>query len=288
MSAEFPIVASPAGPLAGNQFPRTATWSPEPPEESSEGTPQVTRLLGAVSRYKWLTIGLAILGGIIGAIATKFVAPTYEARAKVWIMSAKPTTGPQPTGPIRAEELLPQTSWAELFQSFAIMDSVVAKRGLAATPEDPKDRPVFVRFATTERPIVGQYRLEVDAKGQRWTLSRKTDGAVVDRGATGDSIGRPVGFRWSPAARQLTPGRTYTFNVVTPRDASTALLTKLQPPPIVGVNSNFMNVTLVDNDGVEAAATLNAWLTEFDSTALWLKRRNVSEYSKLLEVQRQS
>jgi len=287
MSAEFPIVASPAGPLAGNQFPRAATWSPEPPEESTDGPPQVTRLLGAIGRYKWLTIGLAILGGIIGVIATKFVAPTFEARAKVWIMSAKPTTGPQPTGPVRAEELLPQTSWAELFQSFAIMDSVVAKRGLAATPEDPKDRPAFVRFATTGGPIVGDYSLTIDAKGQRYTLSRKTDGAVVDTGAVGDSIGRPVGFRWLPSARMLTPGRTYNFHVVTPRDASTALLTKLKPPPMVPPNSNFMNVTLVDNDAVEAAATLNTWLTEFDSTALWLKRRNVSEYSNRLEEQRQ-
>jgi capsular exopolysaccharide synthesis family protein len=246
----------------------------------------VQRMLGAIARYKWLTIGLAILGGIVGLIATRFVEPRFTAKAKVWILTARPVPGPQgPTGPVRAQELLPQTSWAELFQSFAIMDSVVAKRGLAATPEDLKDRPVFTRFATTESPVVGSFRLAVDEKGQRWTLS-KADGAVVDKGTVGDSIGRPVGFRWAPSARQLTPGRTYNFNVVTPRDASTALLAKLQPPPVVGLNSNFMNVTLVDRDPVEAAATLNTWLTEFDSTALWLKRRNVSEYSRLLEEQR--
>lgn len=286
MSAEFPVVASSAGPIAGAQFPRTAPWAPEPPEENSEGTPQITRILGAIVRYKWLTVGLVILGAIFGAIATRFVQPTYEVRAKVWILSPKPINGPQPTGPIRAEELLPQTSWAELFQSFAIMDSVVSKRGLAATPEDPKDRPVFVRFATAERPITGEYRLQIDAKGQHYALSRKTDGAVVDTGAVGDSIGRPVGFRWAPAARTVKPGHTYNFSVVTPRDASTALLGKLQPPPQVGTTSNFMSITLVDVDAVEAAATLNTWLTEFDSTALWLKRRNVSEYSKLLEAQR--
>ena len=287
MSADFPVVASPAGPIAGAQVPRTAPWSPEPPEENSEGTPQITRVLGAIVRYKWLTAGLVVLGAVFGAIATRFVEPMYEVRAKVWIMSPKPTGGPQPTGPIRAEELLPQTSWAELFQSFAIMDSVVAKRGLAATPEDPKDRPTFVRFATSERPITGEYTLKIDDKGRHFTLSRKTDGAVVDTGTVGDSIGLPVGFRWAPEARTVTPGKTYNFNVVTPRDASTALLKKLQPPPVVGLNSNFMGVTLVDNDAVEAAATLNTWLTEFDSTALWLKRRNVSEYSKLLEIQRQ-
>jgi polysaccharide biosynthesis transport protein len=287
MSADFPVVASPAGPIAGAQIPRPAPWAPEPPEDNSEGTPQIQRIVGAIVRYKWLTIGLAILGAVFGMIATRFVEPTFEARAKVWIMSPKPTNGPQPTGPIRAEELLPQTSWAELFQSFAIMDSVVAKRGLAATPEDPKDRSIFVRFATSERPIIGDYSLKIDSKGQHYALSRKADGAVVDTGTVGDSVGRPVGFRWAPEARSLKAGRVYNFNVVTPRDASTNLLAKLQPPPMVAPNSNFMSITLVDNDPVEAAATLNTWLTEFDSTALWLKRRNVSEYSKLLEVQRQ-
>ena len=287
MSADFPVVATSAGPIAGPQGLRPAPWAPEPPEDTSEGTPEVTRILGALSRYKWLIIGLGILGGLVGAIATKFVAPTYEAVAKVWIQTPKPTNGPQMTGPIRAEELVAQTSWPQLFQSFAIMDSVVAKRGLAATPEDPKDRPVFMRFGTSERPITGGYSLRIDAKGQHFTLTQKSDGAVVDTGTVGDSIGRQVGFRWAPAAGVLKPGRTYDFSVITPRDASTALLAKLQPPPVVAPNSNFMSITLVDNDPVEAAATLNTWLTEFDSTALWLKRRNVSEYSKLLEVQRQ-
>jgi polysaccharide biosynthesis transport protein len=287
MSADFPVVASSGGPIAGAQFPQTAPWAAEPPDETPEGTPQITRIMGAIVRYKWLTIGLVVVGAILGALATKFVQRTYPVRAKVWIMSPKPTGGPAVTGPIRAEELLPQTSWAELFQSFAIMDSVVAKRGLAATPEIPADRPVFLRFATSEAPITGEYTLRIDAKGQRYALSRKSDGAVVDTGTVGDSIGRPVGFRWAPAARALSPGRTYNFSVATMRDASTTLLTKLQPPPMVAPNSNFMSITLVDTDPVEAAATLNTWLTEFDSTALWLKRRNVSEYSKLLEVQRQ-
>jgi succinoglycan biosynthesis transport protein ExoP len=285
MSADYPIVASPAGPLAGAHAPRTAAWAPEPPEETAENAAPVARIVGALLRYKWLTVGLMGLGAVLGAIATRFVEPTYEARAKIWIMTANPTK--EPMGPIRAEELLPTTSWVELFQSFAIMDSVVAKRGLAATPEDPRDRPAFLRFAVAERPVVGDYRLAIDAQGRHFTLARKTDGAVVDTGTVGDSIGRPVGFRWAPAPQTLTPGRVLNFNVVTPRDASTKLLGMLSPPPTLMPNSNFMNVTLVAGDPVEAAATLNTWLAEFESTATWLKRRNVAEYSKLLETQRQ-
>jgi hypothetical protein len=110
---------------------------------------------------------------------------------------------------------------------------------------------------------------------------------VVDTGAVGDSIGRPVGFRWAPP-REAEAGphvrllRRHSARRVD-RAARQAAAT-----PSLAANSNFMNITLVDYDPVEAAATLNTWLTEFDSTALWLKRRNVSEYSKLLEVQRQS
>ncbi len=284
MSAEYPIVASPAGTLASANAPRPAAWAPEPPEDSIDAGAHVARVLGAILRYKWMTVGLMVLGAILGAVATRFVEPTFEARAKIWIMSANPTK--EPTGPIRADELLPTTSWVELFQSFAIMDSVVAKRGLAATPEDPKDRPAFLRFAVAERPVVGDYRLAVDSKGRHFTLSRKTDGAVVDTGTVGDSIGRPVGFRWAPSPQALAPGRTINFNVVTPRDASTKLLAMLSPPPILAANSNFMNITLVASDPVEAAATLNTWLAEFESTATWLKRRNVAEYSKLLQTQR--
>jgi hypothetical protein len=261
MSADYPIVASPAGPLAGAHAARTAAWAPEPPEETGENAAPVARIVGALLRYKWLTAGLMVVGAVLGAIATRFVEPTFEARAKIWIMTANPTK--EPTGPIRADELLPTTSWVELFQSFAIMDSVVAKRGLAATPEDPRDRPAFLRFAVAERPVVGDYRLAIDAQGRHFTLARKTDGAVVDTGSVGDSIGRPVGFRWAPAPQALAPGRVLNFNVVTPRDASTKLLGMLSPPPSLMPNSNFMNVTLVAGDPVEAAATLNTWLAEF-------------------------
>lgn len=284
MSADYPVIASPSGPLRGGSAQAPAPWTPEPAEESSDAAAPISRILDAVLRYKWLTVSLVILGGIVGVIATRFVQPTYEARAKVWIQAATPTKSP--TGPIRAEELLDQTSWPELFQSFAIMDSVVAKLGLAATPLDPKDRPLFQRFAVAQRPVVGDYRLAIDAQGRHFTLSRKVDGAVVDTGTVGDSIGRPVGFRWAPAANLLTGRRSVEFNVVTPRDASTALLAKLQPPPMLMPNSQFMNVTLVDDDPVEAATTLNAWLAEFDSTALWLKRKNVSELSRQLDEQR--
>jgi polysaccharide biosynthesis transport protein len=285
MSAEYPVVATSHGPLTGAHAPRPAAWAPEPPDETPEAGSPVARIMGAIARYKWLTIALLIVGGVLGGIATRFVSPTFEARAKLWVLSNNPTKAP--VGPIRAEELLPQSSWVELFQAFAITDSVVAKRGLAATPADPKDRPLFLRFATAERPMVGDYRLEVDAKAQHYKLMRAKDDVVVDTGSVGDSIGRPVGFRWAPQPELLTPKRVSVFNVMTPRDASISLLLKLNPPPMLQPNGNFMTITLVGNDAVEAAATLNTWIDEFVNTATMLKKKNVSAFSRQLEDQLQ-
>ncbi|MEO6529182.1 MAG: polysaccharide biosynthesis tyrosine autokinase [Gemmatimonadaceae bacterium] len=283
MSPEFPIAVSPSAPVNGVGAPRPNAWSPEPPDESQDAGAPIARVIGALLRYKWLTFGLVVLGGVLGAMATQFIRPTYEARAKLWVLSMNPTKAVG--GPIRADELLPQNSWVELFQSFAITDSVVAKRGLAATPSDPKDRPLFLRFAVAERPIVGDYQLAIDARGRHFSLSRKKDGVVVDTGSVGDSIGRPVGFRWVPPVELLTPGRATTFNVITPRDASNQLLGMLKPPPMLQPNGNFMTVALTGSDPVEAAATLNIWIDEFVYKATSLKKQNVSAFSQLLESQ---
>src|SRR5881227_1915238 len=132
MSPEYPIVVSPTAPVAGVSAARPNSWASEPPEQTQEsaGAP-IARIISAILRYKWLTLGLVVAGAILGALATNFIQPTYEARAKLWVVSSTPTRAP--SGPIMADQLLPQNSWVELFQSFAITDSVVAKRGLAAT-----------------------------------------------------------------------------------------------------------------------------------------------------------
>ena len=283
MSPEYPLVVSPSAPVAGASAARPSAWTPEPPDETPDAGAPIARIIGAILRYKWLTIALVVLGGIVGTLATRFIQPTYEARAKLWVVSSSPTKGP--SGPIRAEELLPQNSWVELFQSFVITDSVVAKRGLAATPDDPKDRPLFLRFAVAERPVIGDYQLAIDSRGRHFTLSKKKDGVVVDTGSVGDSIGRPVGFRWVPPAELLTANRVTKFNVITPRDASILLLQKLNPPPMLQPNGNFMTVTLKGDDAVEAAATLNTWLDEFVAKATALKKKNVSDFSRILEGQ---
>src|SRR5947209_3089404 len=120
MSAEFPIVASPNAPITEANTARPTAWAPEPEEAPESGSP-MARVVGAVLRYKWLTLALLIVGGIGGVVATRYVQPEYEARATLWVMSPNPTKSP--SGPIRAEELLPQSSWVELFQSFVITDS---------------------------------------------------------------------------------------------------------------------------------------------------------------------
>src|SRR4051812_26331309 len=107
MSPEYPIVVSPAAPVAGVSAARPNSWASEPPEQAQEssGAP-IARIISAILRYKWLTLSLAVLGAILGTLATNFIQPTYEARAKLWVVSSTPSKAP--SGPIRADELLPQ------------------------------------------------------------------------------------------------------------------------------------------------------------------------------------
>ena len=101
----------------------------------------------------------------------------------------------------------------------------------------------------------------------------------------GDSVGRRVGILWRPPAAELSVGRSIPFHIATPRDASLLLLNSLGV--FLEMNSNFMRVSLDGPDPVRAANTLNVWTTEFVRTAAELKRRNLTEFSRILQEQLQ-
>lgn len=282
MSSELtPAPHSQFSPLAPTTVPPMA-WEAAPQPDAEEGALSIMRYVHAIVRYKWLIALLTLVGAAGGYAATRFVRPEYETGATIWIAAPAPPKGVQ-TGPIRAEELLASTSWNELFRSFTIVDSVVAKLHLYVTPERPEDTPLFASLSVAPRLRTGEYVLSVDSTGKRYSLTDRKSGRMMEQGAVGDSIGRGVGMLWQPDTASLRARRSVRFAVTTPRGASGKLLTKVSAEQQLG--SNFMRLRLTGDDPAQTAEILNLWVREFVNTAAELKRRNLTEFSRILQEQ---
>jgi capsular exopolysaccharide synthesis family protein len=248
----------------------------EPPPVSISS--QISRLISAILRYKWLVIAVSLLGTAGSIAATRFIKPEYRASGTVYIESASKERG----GPIRPAELLQSDSWIQLIRSFAVLDSVVLRGRLFLT-HAPEDSAAFDGFSLAERIAPGRYRLATDETGRRFTLL-SAQGVVVDSGTVGDSIGTTVGFRWMPSASILGRNRDLEFTVRGPREASIDVLSRLRPT-MAGQDAVFMTVSLTDQQPERVATVLNMILDQFVSLAAWLKKEKLIQVTNDLEKQ---
>ena len=262
---------------AHGEFPGPAGWGSAPaPPSDPEGVPW-ERYFNAVKRHALLIAALVVAGSFCGLFAARRVKPVYDVQATVWI-----TPGlSQQSGPIRAQELLPPTSWVELLRSFAIIEPVVHNLRLNVSYEHPGDSVLFKDFES--RPFLrpGAYVLKIEG-GQRYRLST-SDGVAIERGALGDSLGRKVGFGWAPEAQLLATRRQLEFSVATPRSAAVALLSKLRTS--LPDDGRFLSISLSGSDPNRTARTLNAWADQFVTSSGDLKKRNLLEFEKILSDQ---
>ena len=239
------------------------------------------RPLAAIRRYKWLFLGVVLIATAGGVVAMRFVKPEYEVHSTVWIASQTPQ---EAGGPIRSRELLNPTAWVDLLRSYRISDAVVRKLALYVKPNKATDAPLFTDFSIADRFIPGDYTLSVDKRGSRWNLSIQ-ESQMADSGAVGDSVGRVMGLQWQPDAKVMkaAAGREVKFSVSTPREVSQELSLRLTA--LLPGRSNFLSLTLTDEDPKLAATTLNSLTKEYVSVAGELKKRNVTEFARILEGQ---
>jgi polysaccharide biosynthesis transport protein len=274
------VPAAPKNPATANQpgWDRDEAGQTEIPAR-----PQIERVVAAVRRYRWLALGvlgMAIIGGLIGI---RFLTPQYQVNATIWIESETPNDR-NSVGPIRSNELLSSSAWVELLRTNRVVDAVVRKLALYVIPVEPSDQHIFQNFSIADRFAPGQYELVVDPKAKRWTLKMQSSGAVEEGGMT-DSVGRKLGFRWKVPSRLFNGPKELdvAFTVETPREASKRLLddlgTKLAP------QSNFLRLTYENPNRDIAERTLNTWTAEYVSVAGDLKKRNMVEFSRILEGQ---
>ncbi len=257
-------------------------YNAPPPLPAEERGPDFGRYLAAVGRYKWLVAFLTVVGAAGGVTVARILDPVYQAQATIWV---EPMAGTQ--GPIQQGQLLQNTNWLDLLRSFTVLDSVVKAQRLYLSIENPGlDAPLFSSFELMDRFRPGRYEFRASADGRSFVLLHNVAGEV-QRGAAGDSVGVPAGFRWLPPATAFRPGRVVGFSVTVPRQAAVGLNARLGAvlPPRDG---NFLKLTLDGRVPALTAATLNSIAEQFVSVARNLKREKLTELTRILDAQLQA
>lgn len=262
----------------------SAEWAPPPDRGSAAMQQLVARSFAALKRYRWLILVIFAVGSATGVAVTRFIKPKYSVDATIWI-----SQGGDRAGPVQAPGLISSDlGWTDLVKSFIILDPVVSKLALYVTPRSDRDSLVFRDLQPTDSLIPGLFRLKLNENRTRYQLvqlaqQRGEKERVVESGAVGDSIGRPVGFAWQPDRRLLRGNDEFEFEVVTPREAAV----KLQRDLVLGLpaNSNLMRLGLRGEHSLMLAQTLNSVLRQFESEAQRLKKENLVEVANTVDEQ---
>lgn len=239
------------------------------------------RIVSALLRYKMLVILVTAVGAVSGFVATRFVTKQYEATATIWVETVSRAEAAR--GPIRAEELLPATSWIELLKSHVVLGPVVQELRLYLTPKSPADSVLFATFSVQGEYTPGAYRLTVDETGRRFELATQT-GTVLQRGSIDEPVGAELGFDWVLPADRVAPGMRVEFTVRSVREAAQRFANALSGS-FRDRNTNFLNVSLSGTDPEWLARTLNIVVDRFVEVATDLKRRTLDERAEILAEQ---
>ncbi|MGQ0764527.1 MAG: polysaccharide biosynthesis tyrosine autokinase [Gemmatimonadota bacterium] len=261
-------------------------WGSPPPSGGSNASRQlILRTLAALKRFAWLIIAVFVVGTVAGVLLTGFVDPKYKVNGSIWV--ADPAGSRM--GPVQAPGLITNDlAWPDLAKSFLVLDPVVSQLALYVGPLDNADGPLIRNLLPSDSLVSGRYRLDLNDTRTRFQLTRLADNDseidfVADSGVVGDSIGRQVGFRWQPAPNQFGPRQSFTFDVITPREASgrlnSALVITIQR------NSNIMTLELTGENPALIALTMNTLLRQLETEAGRLKKANLVQIANTVEEQ---
>jgi capsular exopolysaccharide synthesis family protein len=267
---------------------------PSPPALSTEwggvepeGGVDWRRVFSAILRFKWLICGVTVLGTAAGFGAARFVRPQYGAQATIWIDATERTERRgEDRGPIRQGQLLDPQAWVDLLKSYVVLDQVVHDQRLFVTPKSRADEGLLATFRVTGQYRPGAYRLRVDSDRRTYTLVTAPEGQVVERGTVGDSIGTRLGFAWAPGASTLPPDRAVDFDLATLRDAARSLADSLSAQ--LDPEGNFLRLELRGPDAPRVTGVVNAVAERYVQVAADLKRKKLTELTKILAEQLQS
>ncbi len=246
--------------------------APPPPTSGAE---TLQRYLSALNRFKWLILLCVLVGAGAGIVATRFVTPLYETQATIIVAPASSNSDRATIANLQ------RSGYLELLAAFNVLDPVVTRLKLYLSPREAADTLFFRDFEIDQTVVPGQYMLR--AVGTGYELSTVDPSRVLETGARGDSVGRSVGFRWTPDTALLLRRREVQFVVQTPREASVQLQGRMQPRLIEG--SNLLRMTLTGTNAALTALTLNTWADRFVEVATDFKRFQESQRAGMLDGQ---
>lgn len=257
-----------------------AAMAPEP-----SGGPSLRRYIGAVLRFKWLVLLVAVLGTSAGVGVSRILPRSYSTEAKVWVAVSDRDASRR--GPIQASELLDASGWVELLYSYRVLGYVVSDNRLYLRPRTADARTALRDFVidTDGQITPGDYRMTVDGTGRRYVLATAS-GTVLEEGPLGAPIGQAAGFRWSPPPEEFRPGQVVEFTVRMPNDVVREITGNLSVRP--DQNGNFITLGLAGTDPVQITNVLNATVERFIEVAASLKRAGMDERTAILEEQRRA
>ncbi|MGD8867623.1 MAG: polysaccharide biosynthesis tyrosine autokinase [Gemmatimonadales bacterium] len=241
------------------------------------------RYRGALWQFKWVILLVTMLGTGVGAIATRFLRPQFEARATVVIGALKGGEIGQPPIP-PGEAFQSIDSWLDLLKTRRVLDSVVLELQLYVQA-DSAAKGSLAGFAVAETHTPGAYRFSVENDGRTFRLTSDA-GRLLQLGALGDSVGRDFGFVWAPGKEQLEPGTTIAFQLDNLPDVSDRLAERIRGK--LDRDANLMFLTYRGANPKRTAAVLDAVANRFVEVASELKRDKLAAVEAVLADQRRA
>jgi capsular exopolysaccharide synthesis family protein len=250
--------------------------------QPEEGGLDWRRYVAALLRYKWLVAAVTVLGTAGGVFATRFVQPIYVAEATILVPER--VQGGRGAGPVQPDVLFQTFGWVELIKtSFIVLDNVVRDLRLYVRTESPDDSTAVSTLALKDRFRPGEFELSVTADGRRFQLQTR-QGAVLQQGQVGDSVGPDIGLAWAPPAEVLRAGRTIAFTLVPPRDVARTLQQDVQAR-INERGASMLAIRLEGTNPGRLAATVNGIAVGFVDSARALSLSKHRELTRTLRLQ---
>ncbi|MCG8469390.1 MAG: polysaccharide biosynthesis tyrosine autokinase [Gemmatimonadetes bacterium] len=245
------------------------------------------RLMSALRDKVWWILAAMVVGGVLGFFYSRTQAPSFRSSASVWFEA-----GQRNQGPVRANDVLSGSGWAEVLLSNAVLEPVVRRfrMHIAQVSPDPNEVDVaildHIEVGDDLRP--GTYAIRV-VDGNRYQLLavRGEEEMLVEEGTLGAGVGSTIGIAWNPSAGELSDiGEDLVFGLTRPQARARGLATRFSVR--YDDRADIIHSELSWPNAARGAQIHNALIESYMETTRRLTNGRLREQVEILEQQSES